>query len=98
MEWRLAGMRGWGWRDRARGSRGGSFLRRGGRVRRGGAGGAGRSVQAAEFSLFFSGARRRCAEVAARGGGEIQVAGDQRGDGDLADSNDDSLWGHSAGG
>src|ERR1035437_2873110 len=68
-------------------------------VARGGAKGlAGRRVQAAQFSVFVSGAWGRGAEVAAGGWREIQIAGDQRGDGDFADPDDAAICGHPAGG
>src|SRR6202011_1340069 len=56
-----------------------------------------RGVQAEEFAVFFSGAWRRSAEAAAGSWGEVQAAGDQRSNGDLADSDDAALRGYSAG-
>src|SRR6266851_4259035 len=48
----------------------------------GSAGAAGWGVQAAQLSLFVSRTRRRGAQAAARGGRQIQAAGDKRGHGD----------------
>ena len=73
-----------------------TFFDRGGSGEVGSESLAGRGVQAEKLSVFISGAWRRCVEVAARSWREIRVVGDQRGDGDFANSADAALRRYSA--